>query len=118
MEMFAKLGVLVYNLSRNNMEGSIMKISNEEVKHIAKLAKLSLTEEEVEKFSNELGQIATFVEQLNEVDTSGAKPTAHVVDKQNVFRKDEKKESFPREQILKNAPSKEAGCISVPKVVE
>lgn len=95
-----------------------MVISREEVEHIAKLAKLSLSEEEVDKYAKDLATIATFVEQLNEVDTSGAKPTAHVVDKQNVFRKDERKESFPREQILKNAPSKEAGCISVPKVVE
>lgn len=95
-----------------------MVISKEEVKHIAKLAKLSLSDEEVEKFSHELGQIAEFVEQLNEVDISGVEPTAHVVDKNNVFRKDEMKDSFPREQILKNAPSKEAGCISVPKVVE
>ena len=95
-----------------------MKISNEEVKHIAKLAKLSLSDDEVEKFSTELGQIAEFVNQLNEVDISGIEPTAHVVDKKNVFRKDEMKDSFPREQILKNAPSKEAGCISVPRVVE
>lgn len=95
-----------------------MKISNEEVKHIAKLAKLSLSDEEVEKYSKDLGDIATFVEQLNEIDISGVEPTAHILDKKNVFRKDELKESFPREQILKNAPSKEAGCISVPKVVE
>lgn len=95
-----------------------MKISNEEVKHIAKLAKLSLSDEEVEKYSKDLGDIATFVEQLNEIDISGVEPTAHILDKKNVFREDELKESFPREQILKNAPSKEAGCISVPKVVE
>ena len=95
-----------------------MVISKDEVKHIARLAKLSLSEEEVEKYACDLGQIAEFVEQLNEIDISGVSPTAHVVDKKNVFRKDEKKESFPREQILKNAPSKEAGCISVPKVVE
>ena len=95
-----------------------MKISNEEVKHIAKLAKLSLSDEEIQKYSEELGQIAEFMEQLNEVDISGVAPTAHVVDKTNVFRKDEMTGSYPREQILKNAPSKEAGCISVPKVVE
>lgn len=95
-----------------------MKISEEEVKHIAKLAKLSLSQEEVEKLAVDLGQIAEFVDELAKVDISGVEPTAHVVDKKNVFRKDEKKESFPREQILKNAPSKEAGCISVPKVVE
>ena len=95
-----------------------MKISNEEVKHIARLAKLSLSEEEIEKYSKDLGDIATFIEALNEVDISGVEPTAHVVDKKNVFRKDEMKDSFNREEILKNAPSKEAGCISVPKVVE
>ena len=95
-----------------------MKISNEEVEHIAKLAKLSLSEEEVNKYAKDLASIAEFINELNEVDVSGVSPTAHVVDKQNVFRKDEMKDSFPREQILKNAPSKEAGCISVPKVVE
>lgn len=95
-----------------------MTISREEVKHIAKLAKLSLSEEEVDKYAKDLASIAEFIAQLNEVDISGVPATAHVVDKQNVFRKDERKESFPREQILKNAPSKEAGCISVPKVVE
>ena len=95
-----------------------MVISEQEVRHIAKLAKLSLSDAEVEKYSKELGQIADFVAELNEVDIAGVSPTAHVVDKNNVFRKDEMKDSFPREQILKNAPSKEAGCISVPKVVE
>lgn len=95
-----------------------MKISNEEVKHIAKLAKLSLSEEEVEKYAKELGQIAEFVEKLNEVDIKDVKPTAHIVDKKNVFRKDEMCAKYTREEILKNAPSKEAGCISVPKVVE
>lgn len=93
-------------------------ISREEVIHIAKLAKLSLSDEEVEKYAKDLASIAEFIAELNEVDVSGVQPTAHVVDKNNVFRKDERKESFPREQILKNAPSKEAGCISVPKVVE
>lgn len=95
-----------------------MKISNEEVKHIANLAKLSLSEAEVEKYAKELGEIATFVEALNEVDITNVAPTAHIVDKKNVFRKDINKASFSREEILKNAPSKEAGCISVPKVVE
>ena len=95
-----------------------MKISEEEVKHIASLAKLELKEDEVEKYAEQLGQIAQFVEKLNEVDTNGVKPTAHILDIKNVFRKDERKESFKREEILKNAPSKDAGCISVPKVVE
>ena len=95
-----------------------MVISREEVEHIAKLAKLSLSDEEVDKYAKDLAGIAEFISELNEVDITGVSPTAHVVDKRNVFRKDERQESFPREQILKNAPSKEAGCISVPKVVE
>ena len=95
-----------------------MKITHEEVKHIAKLAKLSLSEDEVEKYAKDLGDIAGFVEKLNEVDVTGVNPTAHAVDKYNVFRQDELKDSYNRETILKNAPSKEAGCISVPKVVE
>ena len=95
-----------------------MRISEDEVKHIASLAKLKLSDNEVEKYAKDLGQIAEFVEKLNEVDTKGVKPTAHILDIKNVFREDERKESFPREEILKNAPSKDAGCISVPKVVE
>ena len=95
-----------------------MKITHEEVKHIAKLAKLSLSEDEVEKYAKDLGDIAGFVEKLNEVDVTGVNPTAHAVDKYNVFRQDKLKDSYNREAILKNAPSKEAGCISVPKVVE
>lgn len=95
-----------------------MIISEEEVRHIASLAKLKLSDEEVKKFSVELGQITEFVETLKEVDVSHVSPTAFIVDKTNVFRKDELKESFDRELILNNAPSKDAGCISVPKVVE
>lgn len=95
-----------------------MKISNEEVKHIAGLARLKLNDEEVDKYAKELGDIASFVEKLNEVDIIGVKPTAHILDMKNVFRQDIVEQSYDREQILRNAPSKEAGCISVPKVVE
>ena len=95
-----------------------MVISEQEVRHIAKLAKLSLSDAEVEKYSKELGQIAEFVAELNEVDITGVSPTAHVVDKKNVFRKDEMKDSYDREKLLQNAPTKAAGCISVPQVVE
>lgn len=95
-----------------------MKISEEEVKHIANLAKLNLSDEEVQKYSKDLGDIASFVEKLNEVDVTGVEPTAHILNIKNVFRKDEVCSTFEREEILKNAPSKEAGCISVPRVVE
>ncbi|MBR5227382.1 MAG: Asp-tRNA(Asn)/Glu-tRNA(Gln) amidotransferase subunit GatC [Clostridia bacterium] len=95
-----------------------MKITEQEVRHIASLARLRLSDDEVEKLGEELGQIKEFVETLNEVDVSSVDATAYILDKQNVLREDELKPSFDRELILKNAPAKEAGCISVPKVVE
>ena len=95
-----------------------MKISEEEVKHIANLARLKFTDSEVTKFTSDLGSIVEFAEQLNEIDVTGVKPTAHILDIQNVFRKDEMHESYDREKLLQNAPTKAAGCISVPQVVE
>ena len=95
-----------------------MKISQEEVKHIASLARLKFTDSEVTKFTNDLGSIVEFAEQLNEIDVTDVKPTAHILDIQNVFRKDETHKSYDREKLLQNAPTKAAGCISVPQVVE
>lgn len=95
-----------------------MKISEEEVKHIANLARLKFNDEEVQKLTKDLGSMVEFAETLNEVNVEGITPTAHILDIKNVFRKDELKGSYEREELLKNAPSKEAGCISVPKVVE
>ena len=95
-----------------------MKISEEEVKHIAGLARLKFNDEEVQKLTKDLGSIVEFAETLNEINVEGITPTAHILDIKNVFRKDELKESYNREELLKNAPSKDAGCISVPKVVE
>lgn len=95
-----------------------MSVSKEDVKHIAKLSKLELTEQELEKYTNELSSIVDFANELSNIDVEGIKPTAHILDIKNVFRKDEVQPSYDREEILKNAPSKDAGCVSVPKVVE
>lgn len=95
-----------------------MSVSKEDVKHIANLSKLNLTEEELEKYTTELSDIVNFANELSNIDVEGIKPTAHILDIKNVFRKDEMKPSYDREEILKNAPSKDAGCVSVPKVVE
>lgn len=95
-----------------------MSISKEEVKNIANLSRLYLTDEDLEKYSSDLSSIVEFVNTLNEVDTEGVKPTDHILDIKNVFRKDELKPSYDREELFKNAPTKEAGCISVPKTVE
>ncbi|MEG0873069.1 MAG: Asp-tRNA(Asn)/Glu-tRNA(Gln) amidotransferase subunit GatC [Clostridia bacterium] len=95
-----------------------MSVSKEDVKHIAKLARLYLSDEQLDKNTEELSAIVEFANELAQVDVSGVLPTAHILNIQNVFRKDEIKPSFDREKILSNAPTKEAGCISVPKVVE
>ena len=95
-----------------------MSVSKEDVKHIAKLSKLDLTEQVLEKYTNELSSIVDFANELSSINVEGVKPTAHILDIKNVFRKDEVQPSYNREEILKNAPSKDAGCVSVPKVVE
>jgi len=95
-----------------------MSITREEVKHIAKLSRLELTNQELEKYTNDLSNIVSFANELLDINVEGVKPTAHVLDIKNVFREDEVEASFDREEILKNAPSKSAGCVSVPKVVE
>lgn len=95
-----------------------MSISKEEVKHIAKLSRLTFSDEELEKTAVELSAIVDFANELSNVDVEGVKPTAHILDIKNVFREDVVSPSFDREKILQNALTKEAGCISVPKVVE
>lgn len=95
-----------------------MKISKQEVEHVANLAMLKLSDEEIEKYTCQLGQIVEFVEQLNEVDVTGIEPTAHILDIENIFRNDITQESYPRDVMLNNAPSKSGGCYSVPQVVE
>lgn len=95
-----------------------MKISKEQVEHVAHLARLNLTEQEKERMKKDLEAIISFADQLNELEISDVQPTAHVIPIQNVFRMDKIEPSLDREQLLKNAPENENGCFSVPKVVE
>lgn len=95
-----------------------MSISNEEVLHIAKLSKLEISEDKLASYTNDMSQIIEFANKLSEVNVEGVKPTAHILNIYNVFKKDEISPSFSREDILKNAPEAQGGCISVPKVVE
>lgn len=94
-----------------------MSISREEVIHVSRLARLNLREEEVEKFTGQLGAILEHVSKLNEVDTEGVPPTSHVLDLVNVFREDAVTES-PIENMEKMAPDFEKGHFRVPKVIE
>ncbi|WP_394235738.1 Asp-tRNA(Asn)/Glu-tRNA(Gln) amidotransferase subunit GatC [Niallia oryzisoli] len=94
------------------------KITIDEVKHVANLARLGITDEEAEKFAEQLGAIITFAEQLNELDTDNVEPTSHVLDMKNVMREDIAKPGLPVEEVLKNAPAHEYGQIKVPAIIE
>lgn len=95
-----------------------MKISKKEVEHVAKLARLELSEDEKDKLTDQLSNILTYVEKLNELDTSGIEPTAHVLDLKNVTRDDVAAPSLPQDRALANAPEKAAGHYKVPKIIE
>lgn len=94
-----------------------MRIPIAEVEHIARLARLRLTEEEKERYSVQLGKIIEYVRQLNELDLAKVPPTSHVVPLKNVLREDVVRESLPQEEALRNAPQKEKGYFKVPKVL-
>jgi len=95
-----------------------MKIKPEEIEYIASLSRLKLAEEEREMYAVHLSQILEHAERLNELNTDGVEPTAHVLPVHNVFREDEVRPSLEREILLANAPDVENGCFKVPKIVE
>lgn len=94
-----------------------MKISKEDVVHVAKLARLDLKAEDVEKFSLQIGAILDYVDTLNQLDTTGVKPTTHAIFLENAFRDDEVKENIDLESVFSNAPEKEDGTFLVPRVI-
>lgn len=94
-----------------------MALSREEVLHVAELARLSLKPEEIELFTRQLNDILAYVEQLQELDTSGVTPLAHVVPVFNACREDEVKAGLPLEEALENAPAREEGNFLVPRVI-
>ncbi|HAJ56900.1 MAG TPA: Asp-tRNA(Asn)/Glu-tRNA(Gln) amidotransferase GatCAB subunit C [Candidatus Omnitrophica bacterium] len=95
-----------------------MAISKDEVKYIANLARLGLTEPEVEHFREQLGDILGYVDKLKKVDVSGMSPMAHVLDIKNIYRPDNISPSIAPEKILKYAPQHEGSFFKVPKVIE
>lgn len=94
-----------------------MAISKEEVRHIAKLARLELAEEEVEKFASQLSQILDHAARVRELDLKELEPLAHAVDRVNVFREDKVKKGLSREEALLNAPEKEEGFFKIPPII-
>jgi len=95
-----------------------VKISREEIEHIAVLARLSLSEEEKEVFGPQLSSILDYMEKLNELDISDTEPTSHVLPLSDVVRDDIPIDSLPREEALKNAPAHTDKFYRVPKIIE
>lgn len=94
-----------------------MLVSKEEVKHIADLSMLNLTDKEIEKYTANMQDIVEFANKINNLDTDGVTESAFALDTYNVFRKDEVRESFDRDTLLKNAPSSNGEAYSLPSMM-
>jgi len=95
-----------------------MPLTLDEVKHIAELAKLNLTEEEQARFQKQLSAVLDYAAELRATDTSKVSPTATVLPLRTVLRDDVPHPSLPRDELLKNSAEQEAGCFRVPAVME
>lgn len=91
---------------------------NISIDHLAGLARLSLSDDEKKLFENQINSILSYVDKLNELDTSNVEPTSHVISISNVVREDMPKESLDREDALMNAPDRTDKFYRVPKIIE
>jgi aspartyl-tRNA(Asn)/glutamyl-tRNA(Gln) amidotransferase subunit C len=91
-----------------------MAITRDEVVHVAKLARLELTEDELERFAGQLNAILEAVGKVSELDLAEVEPTLHPLELSNVFAEDEPRPSLPVEEALANAPDREGGAFRVP----
>ena len=94
-----------------------MKITPQEVSHVADLARLYMSQEEIDAMAKQLDDILTYVAKLNELDTGSIVPTTHAISIVNAFREDEEKLSLEREKTLANAPQQNSESFVVPKVI-
>lgn len=94
-----------------------MKISRQEIEHVAHLARLNLSEEELAKMTVQLDNILSYVDKLEELDTSGIEPTTHAFSISNAFREDQVKKSLSQEESLKNCQQKNNEAFIVPRVI-
>ena len=94
------------------------KIDQEQIKKVAKLSRLELTETEVAEFTEQLGAILDYMEKINELDTDNVQPLAHCLPIHNCFREDCVRESLGTEKALANAPQREGEFFKVPKILD
>ncbi|MDJ0783156.1 MAG: Asp-tRNA(Asn)/Glu-tRNA(Gln) amidotransferase subunit GatC [Desulfosarcinaceae bacterium] len=95
-----------------------MKISTDEVLHVAQLARLEIEPAAMEKMATQVGTILDYINSLNQVDTEGVPPTSHAIALTNAFREDHPGEHLGPDKSLANAPEADAGAFIVPKVIE
>ena len=95
-----------------------LKITMKEVDHVARLARLTLSDAEKERMRRELDGILSYIDKLRAPDTAGVPPTSHAVPMTNVMREDEPRPSLPREDMLANAPDPAGEFFRVPKIIE
>jgi aspartyl-tRNA(Asn)/glutamyl-tRNA(Gln) amidotransferase subunit C len=100
------------------LEAFIVSITNEDVEHVAKLARLELTIAEEQQFTEQLNAILSYADKLNELDTEQVEPTSHVLKLVNVMREDVTRPSLTIEQVMRNAPDEEDDQFRVPAVLE
>jgi aspartyl-tRNA(Asn)/glutamyl-tRNA(Gln) amidotransferase subunit C len=93
-------------------------ISREDVEHVARLARLALTPEELERMRAQLNAILVHIDALKAVNTDGVEPTAHAVPVVNVFREDEPRPPCPPDEMLRNAPDRAGQFFRVPRIIE
>ncbi|MBZ0256659.1 Asp-tRNA(Asn)/Glu-tRNA(Gln) amidotransferase subunit GatC [bacterium] len=95
-----------------------MSISSDELKHIALLSRLELSDDEAELYTQHIGEILDYVDKLNELDVEGVEATSHAVPMQNIMREDVVEPGLDIEESLKNASEKEGRYFRVPRVTE
>jgi len=100
------------------MRGAAQALSAEQVRWIARLARLELTEAELATMTAQLSEVLGYFTQLQQVNTEGVEPLAHALDLQNVFRADEPAPSLPVDEALANAPKRQQDFFAVPAVLD
>lgn len=96
----------------------IMVINKDTVKYTADLARIGLSDKELEHFTGQLDRILAYVAKLNSLNVNKLEPTSHVLKMKNVYREDVVKDSLPTDEVVKNAPNKENNLFKVPKIID
>jgi aspartyl-tRNA(Asn)/glutamyl-tRNA(Gln) amidotransferase subunit C len=95
-----------------------LRITRIDVEHVAQLARLRFSEDQLVLFTEQLNTLLSYFDKLQEVDTTGIEPSTHAVSLCNAFREDLSRPSIVEDDALRNAPASERGCFKVPKIIE